>query len=152
MDDLITWLRSQLDDDEQIANAAARDAGEPVWSAGDEFLSESVTTAETRSYIASGPYAGLNWEIRQHIAEYDPARVLREVEAKRRLVELHQPANPDAVPCEGYAGWPDKPWFYCATCGSGEPNEYPITWPCETIKLVALPYADRPGYLDTWRP
>lgn len=51
----------------------------------------------------------------------------------------------------GHPGWPGRPWFICKTCGSGE-EKYPADWPCATIRLVALPFSDRPGYREEWRP
>lgn len=78
--------------------------------------------------------------------------VLLDIKSKRTIVELHGPANPDAEPTDGYPGWPDKPWFYCKTCGSGEPFEYPTDWPCETLKLLAQPWAGHPEFRESWRP
>lgn len=58
--------------------------------------------------------------------------VLAEVEAKRRIVE-------------GYENTDGGPWGGC-----GDDCEWKaIGW---TIKVLALPYADRPGYRDEWRP
>lgn len=92
------------------------------------------------------------WNLRPSRFGARLGRALRELDAKRRIVELHQPANPDAEPEPGLPGYPDRPWLYCSTCGSGEPNEYPVTWPCETSKLLALPYSDHPDYREEWRP
>ncbi|MFE9432835.1 DUF6221 family protein [Streptomyces sp. NPDC006640] len=55
-----------------------------------------------------------------------PARALREVEAKRILVAEH-----------------DKEW--CPHC-MDDPNG------CPTRRAWVLPYADRPGYREEWRP
>jgi hypothetical protein len=76
VDSLVGWLRAQLDEDEQVARAAGRDR----WVAVDlAFVDDSngrqVLCDEN---IASG--------VRAHIALNDPARVLREVEAKRKIV------------------------------------------------------------------
>lgn len=86
------------------------------------------------------------------LSQLDPGYVPRRIEANRRLVELHRPANPDAVPIEGTRGWPDRPWLFCETCGSGEAYEYPTDWPCLTLRLLAAPYSTRPGYREDWRP
>jgi hypothetical protein len=54
------------------------------------------------------------------------ARVLAECDAKRRIVEQYAPAldsDPDSVPL--------------------------LTW---ILELLALPYADRPGYDPSWAP
>jgi hypothetical protein len=128
MDDLITWLRAQIDEGEAHGRKVAKLVAEDeAWMADVAWMPDPPSGEPGKEFLA-------------------------DLESKRRLVELHSPANPNAEPREGSPGWPDKPWLYCATCGSGEPNEYPITWPCETIKLVALPFSDRPGYREEWKP
>lgn len=63
-----------------------------------------------------------------HIVRHDPARVLREVEAKRRLLAA----------CAEYDDCP------AGMSGSG------LAYHVE--ELLALPYADHPDYRDEWRP
>ncbi len=65
------------------------------------------------------------------MVEIGASRVLAECEAKRRIVEAHD-LNEERLDIE---------------CGEVEHN-----WPCLTLKLLALPYADRPGYREEWRP
>ncbi len=60
-EDLIAWLRAQLDDDEQLARAAAA-----------QIRANPVTT--------EGQY------VARHIARWDTTRVWDEVEAKRQVV------------------------------------------------------------------
>lgn len=62
MDDLVTWLRAQLDDDERAARAAQR-----YWHG---VRIESATEAEE-----------------DHARRWDPERVLAEVDAKRRILD-----------------------------------------------------------------
>ncbi len=59
-------------------------------------------------------------------ARFDPARVLAECEAKRRIVALH----PEVL-------------TICQACG--EP------YPCRTIEALAAVYADHPDYDEAWR-
>ena len=135
-DTLIDWLRAQVNVDEQIANAAARDAGGPEWSAGNELLSESVYTAGTGSYIATGPYdCGLSWELRQHIAEFDPARELRDVKAKRLIMSEWQKADEAAA--------------MDASDFSARIAKFAFGL---TLAAIATAYEDRPGYRKEWRP
>jgi hypothetical protein len=63
----------------------------------------------------------------------DPARVLAECEAKRRIVELH-------------AGYRDElsGFWYCDACDRSH-------WPCETLMILAQPYSDHPDYLKEWK-
>lgn len=76
-------------------------------------------------------------------------RWLAECDSKRRLVEAHKPAGKTSL---GDDDNPESWRQYCGTCGSGEPYEYPVWWPCDTLKLLALPYSDRPGYRQEWAP
>jgi hypothetical protein len=61
----------------------------------------------------------------------DPARVLAECEAKRRVVKLHSAESGQ------------HPDF----CGH-DLRELP----CPTLRLLALVYADHPDYLPEWKP
>lgn len=69
-------------------------------------------------------------------------RVLREVEAKRRIVDEHANVNDgDCGTCViGLWGYP--------THGGSRPE----SWPCPTLRLLALPYADHPAYRAEWAP
>jgi hypothetical protein len=62
--------------------------------------------------------------------------VLRELGAKRQMVKLHErlPAGAFCVTCDAPSGVPGRDHG------------------CTTLRLLALPYADRPGYRDEWRP
>jgi hypothetical protein len=37
-------------------------------------------------------------------------------------------------------------------CSDDARSEWGADWPCLTLRLLALPYADRPGYREEWRP
>jgi hypothetical protein len=68
----------------------------------------------------------------------DPARVLAEVEAKRRIIAEH--ADGEDHECEPRFGEID--W----TTGRQH------LLPCPTLRLLALPYADHEDYDEAWRP
>jgi hypothetical protein len=88
-----------------------------------------------------------------HIAEHDPARVLREIDAKRRIIAEHSLTveKTDAAPYDSVTGerCPDEYSVTCALCGwvSDDP-----TSGCLTLRLLALPYADRECYREEWSP
>jgi hypothetical protein len=69
--------------------------------------------------------------------EYPPfqARVLREVEAKRRLIGMYEASAKAAADDPN-----DDEQVHCA-----RGLRY-------AVEVAALPYSDRPGYLDKWRP
>lgn len=162
--DLAAWLLEQIAEDERRAQAANVKQDDPHWFLNPVRASVprrfTVRSAEDSRPIARiEDLAGdeeadtvgiLDGEaVGEYIVSWDPARVLAECDAKRRIVELHKSAG---RLCTGDPDLPESWHDYCDTCGSGEPYEYPTPWPCDTLKLLALPYADRPGYREDWRP
>ncbi|MFD3999866.1 DUF6221 family protein [Streptomyces rubiginosohelvolus] len=148
-DALVAFVKARLDDDERVACAARDDVGEAewigsqesghpwryqhqgVWGEHDGLCSEAPPVAET----ASRP-------VQDHIARHDPARTLREIEAKRQLLDEHQDVN------DGSCGTcVDGKWGY-PTHGGSSPQSYP----CRTLRLLALPYSGHPEYKEAWRP
>ena len=184
-DDLVTWLRAQLDEDERVARLTD----------GQSWIADGVTVVEIDPNVrtvGNGTYAGLedvhgalavghevvlreseagiegrgtvtkidrvkrlvyfdvDWSTfravaaatqpsvawypaanqpshAEHIARHDPARVLAEVEAKRALIE-------ETI----------RPWL------GNDQTTGRIAW--VALRLLAWPYADRPGYQEVWRP
>ena len=149
---LVEFLRDRLAEDEQIANLISPGGYQPdVWRvepsrsgrwsqvvAYSRMLGESEDDAAREddqpvALVQSGRREDL------HIARHDPARVLAEVEAKRRIVDEPQPSGNYVYRDDGTPA--------CGTCG-----DYTVEWPCDTLKLLALPYADHPDYDPAWRP
>ena len=113
--DLDQFLLARIAEDKRIATDAA--AG---WSAAD----------------GAGPAA-------EHVARHDPARVLADCAARRRLVLACRDSAPDlaflgARP-EGLADFPLTP-----------SNQHELA--ALTLALLALPYADHSDYRARWRP
>jgi hypothetical protein len=139
---LVSWLRAQLDEDEQIARAACWDDQSDVWTARPpqahyerytvvDYLDDGVVAVTPENADADG--------VGQHIAEWDPARVLREIDAKRQLVCAYE----EAVSAFNDSG--PALTSYDRLTGS-------VSSLRRAIELLALPYADRPGYREEWRP
>jgi hypothetical protein len=121
-EDLVSWLLEQIDTDEQEAQI------EGPWPPYDKSGLESFVYSDTE-------YVGMN---------VTHQRILAECDAKRRIIELHRPKSALATAhCEVCADGVDGDGDDC--CGYWV--EYK-PWPCETVKLLALPYADRPGYAE----
>ncbi|MFH8627739.1 DUF6221 family protein [Streptomyces vietnamensis] len=120
MTDLIAFLRARLDED---ARAARR--------AGDSFrqIGETGVIVATEGDRAE-ECASVNWAgIAEHIVRHDPARVLAEVDAKRRMLEqFGSIAKGDFI----------------------DAGEQVVAQ--AALELLALPFADHPDYQDTWRP
>lgn len=145
MIDLVAFLRARLDEDEQVARAACEYA-EATWLLDEEF-GETVLWWPPEPRIAEKerqhglPVVSDEWRgqtiesggtrIAPHIARHDPARVLREVEAKRRLLyqfEHHGNSVRATVAPSTGGVWDDL------------------------LRMLALPYADHPDYREEWRP
>jgi hypothetical protein len=73
-------------------------------------------------------------EMAQHIARHDPARVLAECEAKRRIVEEWDAAHRVALASPQYSY-----------------DEGIATGLLAALYALALPYADHPDYREEWR-
>ncbi|MFI2081459.1 DUF6221 family protein [Streptomyces rubiginosohelvolus] len=122
-DALLAFLKARLDDDERVARACA---GDGTW-----------TVEDLEVYAPD-----LSDDVRTQAARHDPARTLREVEAKRRLLDEHQDVN------DGSCGTcVDGKWGY-PTHGGSSPQSYP----CRTLRLLALPYSNHHEYEEAWRP
>ncbi|MFF7190593.1 DUF6221 family protein [Streptomyces sp. NPDC008222] len=136
MDELVRWLGEQLDTDERIARAATQGP----WSVDSETYAESINAGDGTQVVAGGRWGGEasvfeSTEDALHIVRHDPSRVLRDIEAKRQLVKRYERAM------ENRRAHPDD----LASVGA-------LLALHGAVKLLALPYADRPGYREEWRP
>lgn len=110
-----------------------------------DFLLARIAEDETEARVVSPTIRGYvsyadGWDARR------VARALAECDAKRRIIELHEPRDWD----EGVGPDVPKGTPVCTTCGDGE--FWSVAHPCDTLRLLALPYAAHPDYLDGWRP
>jgi hypothetical protein len=93
--DLVEFLRARLDEDEAVARAAIQGP----WCLGSEgakrppediLFGRSPLRADARVQVADLSAAWEKHANGAHIARWDPARVLAEVAAKRRVPELYE--------------------------------------------------------------
>ncbi len=139
INDLVTWLRAQIDEDERIATEAT--SGPWVWetdSQGDPALISHtarwtsirvpVTDYPTSIIMVGGredPWVEVEESDQLHIAMWDPVRVLAEVKSKRAILDQAQGYSPELE--RGDNG----------------------RWAFDTVlKLLAQPYAGRDGWSD----
>lgn len=152
MDELVTWLRGVLDEDERSARAA-------TWTddqVGNTWRAVKSTAEYERLIVADGfedgvaivRPEGLDPEATaEHIALHDPAAVLADIEAKRAILDLHSAVldGKDRPVCD-----------YCdQLCHSRSGlmcDDPDAPYPCYTVKLLASAYRDRPGYRAEWAP
>jgi len=127
MDDLVQFLRARLDEDERIAQ------GHQQWSPSwhqDDCVNE-IRDDENAGTVATVYRLG----DRTHIARHDPARVLAEVDAKRRIVDSYERATENR---HAHLGDLASAGAFLALHGA--------------VKSLALPYADHPDYRPEWAP
>lgn len=82
VDELVAFLRRCVDEDERVARAAIDPKHRGDWA----WRRDSRSTVRERDGVPIGPGAR-GVEIGPHIARWNPARVLREVESKRAIVD-----------------------------------------------------------------
>lgn len=145
MDDLVAWLRRQLDREAgdallipgggyQAAWWTTHRHGDYVDGALAEIRQHDLPVGETEEdgpEVSVAGYMAWGRNEDEHVARWCPARVLREVEAKRRIIDQ----------CEDSIRVEDE-----ADCG-----DRVEAWSL-AVRLLALPYADQPGYREEWRP
>jgi hypothetical protein len=118
--DLVAFLTARLDEDERVARAV------PIEEWGSHDGCRVHPAQEQDGFLAIGRIEAQFEEEAEHIARHDPARVLREVDAKRT--------------CIAFLGHPDAP------PGEGRYVAERVLW------LLALAYSDHPDYREEWRP
>ncbi|MBX9425412.1 DUF6221 family protein [Streptomyces lateritius] len=79
MDDLIAFLRARLDEDERTARGV-------LWDGSGNTLKWDLPFSATVQ-VGSEVFTTDDSAVADHIARHDPARVLAEVDAKRRALE-----------------------------------------------------------------
>lgn len=132
MSDLVEFLKARLDEVEQSATAASPGPWHPN-AEGDEIVAvDDVTVAD--GFALSGRQLRATVD---HIVRHDPARVLREVEAKRQLLQEVWTGMEDfAVNIEESRDGND--------CGAREYRD-------QLLGILALPYDDHPDFQEAWR-
>ncbi len=139
MSELVEFLKARLNDDEQSALAAtpspwishrlsSRDQATIVQDLG----RRSITGDPIGAPVVASTYRPSGMANAEHIARHDPARVLREVAAKRRLLaEYAEYQENDTEKRYEYAdGWANGLGF--------------------AVRLLALAYADHEDYRVEW--
>ncbi|MFJ9037970.1 DUF6221 family protein [Streptomyces sp. NPDC102406] len=125
MDDLVQWLGKQYDEDEEIAQAVHGPSDKQWW------VAEDIKTrlCDDQIWMADASF----------IAAHGPARVLREIDAKRQILRALQNAE--------VALRNTEPGKESHELMRGSTNSLRAT-----VRMLATAYADRPGYREEWRP
>lgn len=141
MDDLVTFLKARLNEDEKAALTTLE--GHPLaeWTAVGTPGESDLERSNWAVVNVAGPDDKGPWTraIMQHIARHDPARVLREVQAKRQIIRDYE----NAALALSHAGT------------SGTVYDL-MTGAVNTLKRAILRLAEvydqDPYYLEEWRP
>jgi len=123
MSDLPHFLLARIAEDEAVARACVG----PEWTSGlPATIHPDPTTYRTVVRQVGHVCGSIIAVDAEHIARHDPARVLAECEAKRRIVDSYRylTADPELRM---------QAWTFALRC-------------------LALPYADHPDYREEWRP
>jgi hypothetical protein len=137
MDDLVTWLGAQLDEDERVARAIPPNDQNIRWEVGNG--PRPLLYVDVRGVGSGAVYAyGVARSTADHIARWDPARVLAEIAAKRALLKRLETAADALAVSEG-------------TILHGAAKLRHAT--LETaVRIAAQPLCDRPGWRPEWAP
>lgn len=143
--DISAFLSAQFDTDEAAARAA-QDADPAPWSVSISPSSTRERSTEHGSGLVIAADGVSLWDCEgasglcmtaptaNHVARWDPTRVLAEVAAKRRILERH-------AQCGAGAGLCDHAHRRPVSIESGR---------CGTLRDLAAPYAGRPGFKPAW--
>ena len=141
MDDLVQWIGEQLDADEKVVrDELCVNCGNPIvplrsplgitgYSHGGGRVSEDGEWERSwEGRRCQGSITGAE-------AVQNPARVLREIDSKRKLVAK-------AADADRYSR---TTWANAGSVGAASAYR-------AMLRLLAVPYSDRPGYREEWRP
>ena len=123
--DIREFLEARLSEDEAVAQTAGGGAWQHMLGA----VVQHVLCVIERVALVQAPHLAAGG----HIARHDPARVLRDVESTRALVELALRRQADRDLEYGR----DDPW--------------PVDRITE-LRLIAARWSDHPDYDEAWRP
>jgi hypothetical protein len=138
--DLSGFLLARIAEDEAVSRAAVERNG-ATWSTYDldhngvritgttEFGNPRAYRGDDALWDDEGAL-GMFEETAAHVVRHDPARVLAECDAKRRIVELCQRLEHKRM----------------------NDNLWNIDEDEEILAALALPYANHPDYREEWKP
>jgi hypothetical protein len=155
IEEMIHFVREQLDEDERKARAATPGAWRVTTRSSQPYAEDGEihTVAVHARYVndkTPEPYRvvthgdfheAVDRADAEHIARHDPARVLRDVRAYRKIIAEYEaeiargPARPKGLETQSEARH------------GGILDAYRAA-----LLILAAIFADRPGYREEWRP
>ena len=152
-DDLVTWLREQIEARKRTASVRVLEPDGPwrldggAWDAGTGIISDSGRSVA----VAIGDYAA------RHIVASDPRDTIARCEAELAILDEHYIlwSEDRSEAWEEFSVYPAAGSgmnFGCVTChyySQGAVKGYGY---CRTVRLLASGYQYRPGYQEGWKP
>lgn len=140
MDNLRAFIEARLADDEAIAQAITG----KEWHEGSAWLTDMIHPLQSQLIDRPHFVPMITEEDIRHIARHDPARVLREVAAKREVMAwiFHYEAKIDGE------------WGDCHSAEDIAAGRCPYTSVdgIEALRVLASVWSDHPDYLTEWSP
>ncbi|MFC5183523.1 DUF6221 family protein [Actinomadura harenae] len=141
MDELVEFLRARIAKDEQIARAGSGAAWRPSPPGSISLDGPAGASAADRAADGAGAAPGRpgfvaqaeNESYAEHIARHDPARALRDVAAKRLVLDEYVKAE----------------WLL-SSGHRGEAAEAAQAVRLTTLRALASTYSDHPAYRPEW--
>lgn len=131
------FLLARIAEDEACASSVIP-VGRPMENGAARWAEVGQAVGDRSGYVVT--YGVGSSQCRAHIARHDPARVLAECEAKRRIVARHTPET--AIHADH--GGQDL-ITYCGHCGTILDDA-----DCPDLRDLATSYADHPDYDPDW--
>lgn len=136
MTDIAEFLNAQYDRIEAAAKLMAKYYA-PPWEVYDRGWMARVYGAKEPFWEVTRleQWAGMEQDtpdlgsIIKHVALHDPVYVLADIASKRRIVAEHAAGND---PCDAH-------------------DANLETIPCDTLRLLAAPFSNEPGYKQEWK-
>lgn len=160
--DIESFIHARLDEDAH-ASEGIREGGfeHPTWHSRptrsgrwmEIYAKERLIGEPPEAEVSHGAVIGFASRDRNedtHITRYDPARMMRTIEAKRQLLSHHKSIRPLDVS--------DKTQGTCATCADWDHEQRyeghswipGLPWPCPTVRLLAAEWSYHPNYYPGW--
>lgn len=138
MTDLVAFLEARLDEDEAAARAAQ-----------EEPLPDNRFGRGTRiAYGLQSASIGLGYQAFALV--WDPARVLAEITAKRRVLARHRAKQPLVVPEYGLRSW-RVPCLGCGYDGAVGVHRTEDVNKCPELLGLADIWCTHPDFREEWR-
>ena len=157
--DIVEFLTARYDEEAASARRAAAVARGAEWASDIESAPGScfLGSEGVRSFAQVGVSFGAH-SIAEHIAVHDPARVLADIAAKRRILVEHRidgsvrdPETDSKIRLCHSCGEPDYGTWRLHLKALRDEDGFISLYPCATLRLFAAPHAEHEDYDEAWR-